>query len=323
MNKQIDQLSATTVRRVSERLNQECFCITPDREALCRALEREVGDEAFCTTFIKTRPHLFSNAPAFLSEPDTDGMLRIVHAIEAATRLPAYQEAVLSWAPEIAGHDFGPRGAFMGYDFHLAADGPKLIEVKYQCGRCILECAFDHSATGMLCAEIKVGLSRSEAHDFEAAVLRMFQREWTLQRRTGTPRRIAIVDDRPEEQYLYPEFILAQRFLQKHGIEALIADAEALRYEDGQLVVRNEPIDLVYNRLVDFGFEEPDHAALRAAYEDGAVAVTPNSRVHALYADKRNLSFLSDQAALRASGLPQEMIADLGGSAAHSACDPR
>jgi hypothetical protein len=35
--------------------------------------------------------------------------------------------------------------------------------------------------------------------------------------------------------------------------------------------------------------------------------------VHALYADKRNLTLLSDQAALRAWGLSAEMLADLAG----------
>jgi hypothetical protein len=132
MTEEIDQLPKIAIRPVSERLNQECFCITLDRDALCQALEREVGDPDFCATFIKTRPHLFSNAPVFLSESDTGGMIRIVHAIEAATRLPVYREAVLSWAPEIARSDFGPRGVFMGYDFHLAADGPKLIEVNHR-----------------------------------------------------------------------------------------------------------------------------------------------------------------------------------------------
>ena len=94
MTEEIDQLPKIAIRPVSERLNQECFCITLDRDALCQALEREVGDPDFCATFIKTRPHLFSNAPVFLSESDTGGMIRIVHAIEAATRLPAYREAV-------------------------------------------------------------------------------------------------------------------------------------------------------------------------------------------------------------------------------------
>jgi hypothetical protein len=122
---QTNQKIAT--RAVSERLNRDCFCMTLDREVLYQALEREVGDADFCSTFIKSRPHLFSNNQLFLSEADTIGMGRIVHAIEATTRLPAYREAVSSWAPEIARRDFGPRGVFMGYDLNIAADGPKVI----------------------------------------------------------------------------------------------------------------------------------------------------------------------------------------------------
>jgi len=77
MTEEIDQFSKITTRPVSERLNQECFCITLDRDALCRAVEREVDDPDFCATFIKTRPHLFSNAPVFLSEGNVAEMLRI------------------------------------------------------------------------------------------------------------------------------------------------------------------------------------------------------------------------------------------------------
>ena len=306
-------LSVTSGNRsASERLNKECLCITIDRDALCQALEREVGDTDFCSTFIKTRPHLFSNAPVFISESETDEMLRIVRAIEAATRLSGYQAAALSWAPEIAQHDFGPRGAFMGYDFHLAAGGPKLIEVNTNAGGAFLNAVLAKAQLAC-CTEIEGALDRVKAGDFESAVLHMFQREWVLQRGVGTPRRIAIVDDRPEEQYLYPEFLLAQRFLLKHGIETVVADAEKLRYEQGGLAIDGPSIDLVYNRLVDFAFERPEHKALRAAYLDNAVVVTPNPRVHALYADKRNLALLSDEATLRTWGLPAEMLGDLSG----------
>ena len=67
-------------RSISERLNQQCFCITLDRDALYRALELEVGGPDFGATFIRTRPHLFSNASVFISESETNAMLRIVRA---------------------------------------------------------------------------------------------------------------------------------------------------------------------------------------------------------------------------------------------------
>jgi hypothetical protein len=301
-----------SVRSLPERLNQECFCITLDRHALTEALEREVGDEALCANLIKARPHLFSNIPVFISERETGEMLRVVHAVEAAAKLPGYRDAVLSWAPKIARADFGPRGVFMGYDFHLAATGPKLIEVNSNAGGAFLN-ALLAKAQRACCAEVDVALGKLKADDFDRATLRMFEEEWLLQRRAGAPRRIAIVDERPTEQYLYPEFLLAQRLFQKNGIAAVIADGSALRYEHGRLLADGEPIDVVYNRLVDFSFDRPEHEALRDAYAEGAVVATPNPHVHALYADKRNLSLLSDQSRLSDWGLPAQMLADLAG----------
>ena len=305
--------SATSgTRSISELLNQECFCITLDRAVLCQALEREVGDPEFCRTFIGPKTHLFSNVPVFLSEANVGEMLRIVHAVEAATRLAGYRDAVLSWAPEIARHDFGPVGVFMGYDFHLATEGPKLIEVNTNAGGAFLN-ALLARAQRACCVEIEVALGRPKTDDFELAVIRMFQHEWELQKRQGVPLRIAIVDDRPAEQYLYPEFLLAQRFFQKNGIDAVIVDGNRLRYERGQLLAGGQPIDLVYNRLVDFSFGNPEHQDLRAAYLDDAVVVTPNPRVHALHADKRNLALLSDHSVLCSWGASPQMLADLGG----------
>ncbi len=299
-------------RPISERLNQKCFCITLDRDALRMALEREAGDPNFWATFMETRSHLFSNAVVFLSESDTSEMLRVVQAIEAATRLPSYRDAALSWAPAIAHHDYGPLGVLMGYDFHLAAAGPKLIEVNTNAGGAFLN-ALLAKAQRACCSEAATALSRSEAGDFDLAVLRIFQHEWALQRRIGALQRIAIVDDRPKDQYLYPEFLLAQHLFLKHGIDTVIADAGRLQYQGGRLLIESQPIDLVYNRLVDFALDHPEHEALRAAYLDDAVVVTPNPRAHALFADKRNLVLLSDQAVLRSWGLAAETLADLAG----------
>jgi len=116
---------------------------------------------------------------------------------------------------------------------------------------------------------------------------------------------------RPEEQYLYPEFILARQLLSAHNVEAVIADASHLRYEAGRLSIEGKPIDLVYNRVTDFAFDQPEHRALRDAYRDGAVVVTPNPHNHALLADKRNLSLLSDPATLEAWGVEPSLMAHL------------
>ena len=294
---------------VSDHLNQSCFCVTLDRASLCEALEREAGDTAFCETFIHPRAHLFSNVPAFLSASAVAEMQQLVAAIEATTRLEAYQAAVLSWAPEIARKDHGPLGALMGYDFHLGEDGPRLIEVNTNAGGAFLN-ALLARAQRACCAELAPPLMPG-AHSFEDAVFRMFQHEWERQRGDGAARRIAIVDDSPEQQYLYPELVLARHVLSERDVDAVIADASDLRYEGGRLRLDGEAIDLVYNRVTDFAFEQPEHKALREAYRDGAVVVTPNPHNHALLADKRDLSLLSDPSVLEAWGVEPELRSQL------------
>jgi hypothetical protein len=65
-------------------------------------------------------------------------------------------------------------------------------------------------------------------------------------------------------------------------------------------------LDMVYNRLTDFALAAPASAALRQAWLDGAVCVSPHPRAHALFADKRNLVALSDDALLASWGVDAE-----------------
>ncbi|GIK49801.1 MAG: hypothetical protein BroJett013_24980 [Alphaproteobacteria bacterium] len=232
-------------------------------------------------------------------------MQAVVAAMEAAAALPAYQAAALAWAPDIAAHDFGPHGAFMGYDFHAGDDGPKLIEINTNAGGAFLNQALGR-AQSACCPAVERALARESLDRFEDAVVAMFEAEWRSQRASGELRRIAIVDDAPETQYLHPEFVIAKKLFERHGYEALIADGRALSFERGILRAEGRPIDLVYNRLVDFALADPAHAPLRAAYLERAAVLTPNPRHHALYADKRNLTLLSDTASMAELGLAPE-----------------
>ena len=276
----------------AERLNRGCFCITLDRDALTEALNREVGSQDFAQRLAASHPSLFSNVPAFIPSDTLIEMTRVVDAVETAARLPDYREAVLSWAPPIARLDLGPVGALMSYDFHVTASGPKLIEVNTNAGGSFLNAALAR-AQRTCCAEAHVPFEISPSQDFGSKIVDMFVAEWQRQRGSGRPTMIAIVDDAPEEQYLFPEFRLAKALLEEYGFKTVIADAKKLLLDGKALLIGSLPIDLVYNRLVDFALEEPPHAALQAAYVNGNVVVTPNPRAHALFADKRNLTVLS------------------------------
>jgi hypothetical protein len=117
---------------------------------------------------------------------------------------------------------------------------------------------------------------------------------------------IASIDDVPRDQYLFPEFRLTKSILENEEVVVVITDPMALETSDTGLQVYGRRIDLVYNRLVNFGLEEPRHAALRTAYLQGNVVVTPNPHVHALAADKRNLTLLSDGSQLGDWGVSHE-----------------
>jgi hypothetical protein len=284
-------------------LNESCHCITVDERALHDAVASAAGDPDFYAQHVRARPHLVSTTAVFLARRDMAAMQDTVAAVEAVARLPQYRELALARAPESAQAFFGQTGAFMGYDFHIGDDGPKLIEINTNAGGAFIAALAARAQSACCPAVLRAGAQYDHAA-FEHAVVVQFEAEWRAQFGDAPLRRIAIVDDAPEAQYLHPEFVLAARLLQRRGYDARIVDAMALRYEGGVLGDAHGPSDLVYNRLTDFSLDDPAHAALRAAYLDGAVALTPTPRNHALFADKRNLVVLSDEALLRTWNVP-------------------
>ena len=285
----------------SQHVNESCACTSLDRTALRDALRAQPEPEAF-ENLPETHPHLFADTPVYVSQIDIDAMLKTVTAIERVAGSEPYSRLIAGRSPEIAQRDFGPRGVFMGYDFHLSERGPRLIEINTNAGGAFLN-AIACEAQQLCCEEMKDVSHIACPDDLSARFVAMFRDEWRLQRGAGNPALIAIVDDRPQDQYLYPEFLLAQTLFAAHGLPAVIADPLELTYHDRRLWLKDRPVDLVYNRLVDFQLAEPGHVALREAYVAGDIVVTPNPHHHAWLADKRNLVTLSDDAALQSLGV--------------------
>jgi len=70
----------------------------------------------------------------FVGEREIARMDAIVAAVERVVALPAYVEHAMRYAPEAARHVPRAAGVFLGYDFHLGAQGPQLIEVNTNAG---------------------------------------------------------------------------------------------------------------------------------------------------------------------------------------------
>ena len=77
----------------------------------------------------ETHAHLFATTPVFIDEGHLIAMASVVTAVEQIVATPVFQQAALACAPPIARFDPGPRGGLLGYDFHLSAAGPQLIEI--------------------------------------------------------------------------------------------------------------------------------------------------------------------------------------------------
>ncbi len=276
---------------LASRLNRDCDCTCTDLQALRERVP----------AIVDTHPHLFSETPVFLDPVEAEGMRRIVAAVESVVGLEKFQQQVLEHAPAIARAPQYTRGAFTGFDFHLSADGPRLIEINTNAGGAFLNAAA-RDAQRACCPAAEKFFDNASTRSLEEELFAMLQREWRQARGERPLRSIAIVDENPGEQFLYPEFQLARLMLNARGVRTVIADPAELEVRDGVLHAGGMPVDLVYNRLTDFYLEKPEHEAIRDAFDRDLAVVTPHPRAHALYADKHNLQILSDRNALRELG---------------------
>ncbi len=187
------------------------------------------------------------------------------------------------------------KGIFMGYDFHLQNNNenknitPKLIEINTNAGGaflnlCLLNAIYKND---------KNNVADKLANEFVV----MFKNEFAIfsnnQKNLQT---IAIVDENPSEQFLYPEFEICQKILAKNNIQTIISSPENLSIQNNNLYYNNSiKIDFVYNRLTDFYLRSnAKNNALLTAYQNDFAAISPNPKIYDLYANKNNLINLSN-----------------------------
>ena len=287
----------------ASELNQTCFCIGTDVAAARATLDGVLERAPEPSMLGATHASLFSDLPVFISQQHLEAMRQIVLAIGVVSKTPAWRQAALQNAPAIAHIDPGYASAFTAYDFHLDDNGPHLIEINTNAGGALLCATASRAILRSASAPANCLQSPVILSDVESAFIGMFVKPFH-ERYPGRPlRRIAIVDDLPTGQYLYPEFLLFRELFQKSGFDAEIVDARALAWDGSDLLANGRPVDVIYNRLTDFYFEQPEHVALRDAQRSGQVLITPHPHGHAMLANKHNLSRLTDDSWLSTQGV--------------------
>lgn len=154
--------------------------------------------------------------------------------------------------------------AFMSYDFHILNRKPKLVEVNTNA--CF-------STLSLILGQQELTLSHYDP------LRKMIEEEWSYF--SSKPlRKILIIDDKPEKQSAYFEFLILKKLFTLWGWETEIGDASK-RYE--------KDVDFIYNRCTDFYLKEEHHQWIERLYTSGAVCLSPNPHEYALLADKSRL----------------------------------
>jgi uncharacterized protein YjiS (DUF1127 family) len=293
----------------AERLNADAHADRSGSVALRQRL-RAQGD-AWYELVTGRCPYLFADLPLFINASQLQQMKDVIAAVERVVNNEKWIIENGQLATEQQKLTTDPLGVFYGYDFHLNSEGAHLIEINTNAGGAFLNALFldsQHEA-------VLPGVAAAQP-DLEQVFVDMFRREWQLQRGETPLSLIAIVDEQPEQQYLYPEFLLAQRLFERAGIRVCIADPAALEARDGGVYVGEQKIDMVYNRLTDFSLQQ--YPVLLHAWQQGGVVLTPSPAHYVRYADKRNLARLTDVDELHDLGVSDADIATLQSGIPHT-----
>jgi hypothetical protein len=280
----------------AEKLNADAGGINNEKLGQAMRAQGEVWYELTA----ERCPHLFAAVPLFIRPENLQQMTEVIAAIERVVNSEKWGVGKRKAA-----------GVFYGYDFHLNSDGAHLIEINTNAGGAFLNALLIDSQR-----EVTMPGTTVAEDDLDQVLLEMFRHEFSLVRDDAKLSCIAIVDEQPASQYLYPEFLLAQRLFERNGIKTCIADPADFQARDGSLFIGEQKIDMVYNRLTDFNLQQ--YPVLLNAWLAGEVVLTPNPEHYERYADKRNLARLTDVEELREMWVTDADIATLQSGIPHT-----
>ena len=280
-------------------LNRDCYCFPIDREAITQSIRQSVPE---VIALDGMRANLFAGTGILVDSTDVEAMLGVIDAIETLTNSEQYRADKMNLNPGLAPwQSVTGTGMIMGYDFHIDANGPELIEVNTNAGGAFIVNEV-LSATNQIyppcCGFASLELKRHLLPE-------LLSLESESVGRQGMSVSAAIVDSGPTDQYLYPDMQIAKNYFESTGIKTVITDIADLTFDSGVLHSHGEPIDIVYNRSTDFSLQTEASAALRDAALAGAAIVAPNPLHHALYADKANFIEYTDEITLKKYGLSE------------------
>jgi len=222
-----------------------------------------------------------------------------IRVFDRITTRPAWQEAMTANGPAIARQRRSEVCFFSAWDFHLPPERPDSFQ--------LIEC--NDNGSGMMFAAILNRLHYElsgigercalEAPPSVAAfgqrVLGMIRTEAQAFSEGPSPDLVLILDDAESlrEGKFRHEHLLLRDLCRRAGWRAETGTPTETAWEGGQLLCRGDRVAFVINRSTDFFWEGEAYSALRSAYAEGGLPVTPNPFTYATRSDKRLLEPLS------------------------------
>ncbi len=166
--------------------------------------------------------------------------------------------------------DPGNKAICMSYDFHWNGSSLKLIEINTNAAFLLMS-HWLYKAHG-----IESDLQEKIIPALKASVLQEMN---LFGRNTATPK-VAIIDESPQEQRLFIEFLLFEEMFKNFSWPCEIIDAKDLKPES---------FDFIYNRTTDFFLNSGQLKNLRKAYFEKQACISPNPFEYYLLADKQRM----------------------------------
>lgn len=206
-------------------------------------------------------------------------MIAVVHDLQNLCETPAYQNSLPNLA-KTAQIEIHHHSVLMGYDFHITdTHDVKLIEANTNAGGLWFASGINNASQKHL------------PNKLASKLIATFINEYQLftQDAQAKPKLVAIIDQHPSEQFLYPEMRAFIQMFAQVGIGCIILDPSEIEFKNNIPTYNQQRIDLIYNRHCDFYFNSVEMQAIAKAWQAQSVCITPNPRVYGLLADKQRM----------------------------------
>lgn len=193
-----------------------------------------------------------------------------VEAVSSLREHPDYVHLFSEETSRLNIEDPGNRSILMSYDFHLNPEGTlELIEINTNASFLALSnCLYEFQGHTNPVADFQISEIKKD-----------ILQELELFGKASSKPRIAIIDDHPEQQKLYIEFLIYQELFKSWGFPTEILDFRKI----------TDKFDFVYNRHTDFYFSDPDSASCLDFFKKKTMCFSPQPFEYLLLADKERL----------------------------------